>query len=151
VPVRTGPDIFPLDEDRNVARRGQGDAECLVATGLLAQLMVEMREAGDDKLSRRFELAQQMQERHGVGSAGHRGDDTRAGAGQIVLADRAPDAIKQHLDNQAGRAGLAGQAGKEEPNVLYCLPVYPAYLACPALFNRNEVPGDGFEPSTPRL
>ena len=130
--LRASPDIFPLDQDRKIARGGKRDAKSLVAVGLFTQPMVEMRDPRDDKLSGGRELAQKVQERHGIGAAGHRGDDTRPGIGQVVLADGAPDAIKQHADSQAGM----GRMG---------------WRAFPALFNRNEMPGDGFEPSTPRL
>ena len=66
-----------------------------------------MREPGEAQLARRVELAQQVRERHRVGPARQRDDHARPGAGQIVAADRAPDAVEQHhrLERREGLEG----------------------------------------------
>jgi hypothetical protein len=109
--LRTGADVFPLDEDRTVAGRRKLNAERLVTGRFIPQLMIEVREPGDDELARRLDLAQQVHERHGVGSARQRDDDTRLRAGQIMLADSAPEGI-DHLHRRESTFALTRYGGQ---------------------------------------
>ena len=57
--------------------------------------MIEMHEAGEAQFAGRVELAQNVRERDGVGTAGHCGEDAGVAAKQVVAADELPDAIDQ--------------------------------------------------------
>ena len=94
--ARARRDVFAIDDDRPAERfREGGHAEPLVAVGRGAKLMVEVRDAGEAQLAGRGELAQQMRERDGVGTARQRDDDARVAPREIVLANRLPDAVEQ--------------------------------------------------------
>jgi hypothetical protein len=64
VVVSAGADVFPLDENRNVASRRKLDAEGLVTGRFGPQLMIEVREPREDELPCRVDLAHKMHERY---------------------------------------------------------------------------------------
>ena len=105
--------VLAVDQDRHAQRAGERDAESFVAirarhtgrVGFHAKLMIEVSEPGDGQFAGRFELAQQVRERHRVGAARQRDNHARPGPRQIVSANRAPDGRDQH--------GLEGQAGRQ--------------------------------------
>ena len=55
--------------------------------------MVEVHDARDRQLSGLGELAQQVRKPHRIASTGQRDDNARAGSGEIVTPDRAPDGV----------------------------------------------------------
>ena len=59
-------------------------------------MMVEVRDADQVQIAERIEIAKKMRQRHRIRAARHGGNDTRLGAGQIVLANELPNAVK-HL------------------------------------------------------
>src|SRR6185369_10047746 len=70
--------------------------------GAVAQLMVEMRDAGNRQLARAGELPQQMRERHRVAAARQRDNDARRRRREMMPPDRATDAVKHEGTKSAG-------------------------------------------------
>ncbi len=110
--------VLALDEDGNAKRVGERHAESFVAiraghtgrVGLHAKLVVEVSQPGHGQLAGRFELAQQVHERHRVGAARQRRHHARPGARQVVAANRAPNLRDQH--GRVGQGGWPGRAAK---------------------------------------
>ncbi len=92
---RTRRHIFAFRKQRPAERRRLAADETLLGVGRRTKSMIEMRDAGHLQLARRGELAQQVRERHRIGSARQRHDDARCRTGQIVVANRLPDEIEQ--------------------------------------------------------
>ncbi len=88
--------VLAAGEKRPAQRIRKRLAERLVAARVVAQLMVEMCDAGDGQLARRVQFAQQIRERHRVAAARHGQDEARARSGKIVSPDGAPDDVDQH-------------------------------------------------------
>ena len=64
--------------------------------GGVAQLMVEMDQTNEVQIAGRVETMENMQQRDRIRSARHRGHDARAGLGQAIVGNRAPNAIEHH-------------------------------------------------------
>ena len=71
--------------------------------------MIEVRDAHDLQLADLVKQAQQMCERDRVASARHRHDDTRRRRRELVPANGATNAIKQHA-GRTGRAALPSES-----------------------------------------
>ena len=78
--LRVGGHIGIADHRGHAEPIGKRAAERRILVGLrAANVMIEMREAGEDELAARGELAQQEGERDRIRSAGHRGDTRVSG------------------------------------------------------------------------
>jgi hypothetical protein len=89
----TRADVVALDEERITESVRTRSAKTLVAVGILPELMIEMRDAGDRQLSGSMQVVQQVQERDRVAAARHGDDNTRRRGRQVVTPDSAPDGI----------------------------------------------------------
>ena len=99
--------------------------------GLHAKLMVEMRQPGDGQLAGRFELAQQVHERHRVGAARQRDHHARPGAARSCRRIvRRTVAINMGWQGRLARSGGWRNAGRAGP-ASDCRPACPS--APPAL------------------
>src|SRR5262249_3620113 len=104
--------ILAPDDERPAERAGDRSAERLVGVRALAQLVVEVRHAGDRQFAGCRELAHQMDERHRVAAARQRDDDARGRGRETVPPDRTPDDIEQH---EGGKGGMGWMGGKTLP------------------------------------
>src|SRR5437879_5701614 len=66
---RTSRDIFRVDDDWKPELGGERRAESLICVRFETKLMIEMRDARDLEIAGRGQLAREMRERHGIGSA----------------------------------------------------------------------------------
>jgi hypothetical protein len=88
-------DIAAIREERPAERSGDIAAEPLVGVGGRAQLMVEMREGDEANLPRGVERSDQVRQRHRIGTAGQRDEDTRTRRRELVAPNRPPDGVEQ--------------------------------------------------------
>ena len=88
--VASAGDIGAPGVERQPERERTLAAELLIRVRVSpAQLMIEVRDAGDLQLAELFELAQDVQQRHRIGPARQRDEHTGAARKQVVLPDRA--------------------------------------------------------------
>ena len=66
---RAGRDIFPFDDHRPAERLGEPQRKLLVASGRVAQLVIEVHDPRRAQLARGIERPDDMRQRDGVGSA----------------------------------------------------------------------------------
>ena len=90
-------DIDPLDVERHPEVRGEVAAKLLVGVCLgAAQLMVQVRGAGDVKALGLGELAQHEQQRDRIGAAGQSDNHAAPRRKQSIAANRAADGVDDY-------------------------------------------------------
>jgi hypothetical protein len=88
-------DVFAFHAQRPPERFGQSSTESLVTIRRVAKLMVEVGHADGSQLTSCVEVADDVRERDGVGSARQGDDDARVGAREIVPTDELANAVEK--------------------------------------------------------
>jgi hypothetical protein len=91
---RSGPDVFALDKKRMAEHFGDGRGESLVAIGVGAQLVIEVRETGYRQLAGFVKGMKEVRQRDRIAAAGQCHDDTCRRRRKMVALNRPPDDVK---------------------------------------------------------
>src|SRR5581483_74632 len=112
--------VFTVDHNRPAEVVGEGHDGLLVARGRLAELMVEMDDAGDRQHAPAAQLAEEVRERHRVGAAGDGDGHPRAAPGQPMPCNEAPDPCSEiHAGRGVGeRTGAGGRTRTVDPALM---------------------------------
>ena len=81
-------DVFTADQKWMAEGIGDGPAKVLIVIGIVAQLMIEMRDARNRQFAGPMQVVQQMHERHGIAAARQGDDHARRRRREVVTADR---------------------------------------------------------------
>jgi hypothetical protein len=93
-PPRQIPDIRAVDDERAVQRVSNFDAKRLVAVSVLAQFMIEVRQANQAALAQPIELIEQVRQGDRIGPARGRRHHGGCRVKQVVAPDRRANAIQ---------------------------------------------------------
>ena len=153
--ARASRHVTPIGDEDEVERRRHAGGEPFVAVSRRAELVVEMCHAGEAHVTGVSQLAQDVDERDRVRSAGQRREHAGVGGNQVMLTDEVTDAIEHDHQGWTARQGGMGGTGqgetvdqrRDDAAVLPLLSILPV----PPVLPEKEVPEDGLEPSTPRL
>ena len=152
-------DVLASDEQRAARATREPRGEPLVGVRRGAQLMVEMRDAGQAQLAGAAS-ARRMCTSATESDPPDTAATTRvSGRDQIVLADELPDAVEQVHEAivrlVAEAVGVTTFAWLAKPSTCALRATADTYAGLPAGAPRDAerrlVPEDGLEPSTPRL
>jgi len=93
-PLDTGPGAYvhAAQIERIAHSLGQISARVRIAVRCVPELVVDVGHRGNRASGSRNQLAQEQQERRGIGSAGQRDQDTRPRRAEAMPLDRPPDA-----------------------------------------------------------
>jgi hypothetical protein len=86
-------DVFTLDLERITESVRRRPGEVLVALGIVAELMIEVSDAGNRQFAGLVQRVQQVKERDRIAATRQGDDNARLASRQLVTPDCAPDGL----------------------------------------------------------